>query len=95
MEKRLEDIGGLSFSRHRLASEKASCPSVLKIEAACDAVDIDDFACKVDMGAAAALHRLEINFRKFHAAAGYEFIFIGALALNMERGLVEHLAEGL
>lgn len=95
MEKRLEDIGGLSFSRHRLASEEAGCPSVLKIEAARDAVDIDDFTRKVDMGAAATLHRLEIDFRKFYATAGYEFIFIGALTLNLERGLVEHLAEGL
>lgn len=70
-------------------------PCCLKIEAAGDAVDIENFACKVEPGLGLALHRLEIEVFQMDAAAGDEFVLVGALAGDLKFSCGELVNEFL
>ena len=60
---------------HRQSGDPARRPGRLKIEAAGDAVDIEDLAGKMQAAHLAALHRPEIDVAGMHPAAGDEFVF--------------------
>ena len=79
----------------RRSCQIASRPGVLEIEAAGDAVDVEDFAREVKAWALAAFHRLEVDFRKLHAAAGHELVLEHALAVDLELRGRELASQGL
>src|SRR2546427_12176751 len=65
---------------HRLAGNPAGGPCRLKIEAAGDAIDIEQFAGEVEPRTDAAFHRLEVHFCQPHTAARDAFIVVQALS---------------
>jgi hypothetical protein len=71
---------------HREAGDAAGGPGGLEIETAGDAIDVERFAGEVEAGDEAAFHGLEVDFGKTDAAAGDEFVFVGALAGDREFG---------
>lgn len=70
-------------------------PGGLEVEAAGDAVDIERFAGEVEVIEEFAFHGFEVDFIEGDAAAGDEFVFIGAFAGGLESGVFEGLEEGV
>ena len=73
--------------------EVAGGPGGLEVEAAGDAVDVQDFAGEVEAGDLFALHRFELEVIERDSAAGHEFIFVEALAIDDESGFDEFADE--
>ena len=67
----------------------------MKIEAAGDAVDVEDFAGEVEAGGETAFHGFEMNLFERDSTAGDEFIFVGAFARDRIVALGEFLDEVL
>ena len=65
----------------------------MEVEAAGDAVDVEEFAGEVEAGNEFALHGFEIDFAETNAAAGDEFVFVEALAGDGEFGGGEDAEE--
>src|SRR6185295_14549838 len=62
--------------------DPACCPAVLEVEAACNAVDVEHLACKVEVGNEFALHCFEINFFAIYTAAGDKLVLVGCFAID-------------
>src|SRR5699024_12315788 len=65
----------------------ARCPGRLEIEPARNAVNIEYFAGKIEIGAVFALHSPHIDLIERDAAAGHKLIFIGSFALDIIAGI--------
>ena len=78
---------------HWPARNPAGRPGGLKIKTAGDAVNVKQFAGKIQSGANPAFHRLEIHLAQTHAAAGDEFILVQALARHLKFRADELLDE--
>jgi hypothetical protein len=83
------------LQRHGPAGNPAGGPGRLKVEAAGDAVDVEQFAGEVQSGTYPALHRSEIHIAQFHAAAGDEFVLVQALSGDFEVGANELQDQGV
>ena len=59
-------------------------PSGLKIKNAGEAVDVEQFAGKVEAGAKAAFHGLEVHLAQTHAAARDKLVLVQALARDLK-----------
>ena len=79
------------------SGEVAGGPGGLEVEAAGDAVDVEDFACEIEVGVGLAFHRFEIEVFQVHSATGDELVFVGALAGDLKLGLgqLSHEVLGL
>ncbi|MFM1942481.1 MAG: hypothetical protein RI897_1463 [Verrucomicrobiota bacterium] len=63
-----------------VGGEVGGGPGGLEVEATGDAVDIESFAGEVEVIEEFAFHGFEVDFIEGDAAAGDEFVFIGAFA---------------
>jgi hypothetical protein len=63
------------------------CPGILEVEAACDAVDVNDLAGEVEAGADFALHGFHVDVAQLNAAAGDELFFVCAFAVDGKLGV--------
>ncbi len=75
--------------------EAGGGPGGLEVEAAGDAVDIEDFTGEVEVLMDFALHGFEVDFIEGDSAAGDEFVFIRAFAGGFEAGVFQGLEEGM
>ena len=66
-------------------------PGGLEVEAARDAIDIEDLSCEIDVGEVFAFEGVGIDSREIDAATGDEFVLEGGTACN----LVGIVAEGV
>src|SRR3954464_12679528 len=64
-------------------------PGGLKIKAAGNAINIEQFACEIEMRHDSAFHGLEIDFAQPNAAASNEFISVQRFAVHCQFGRVE------
>ena len=67
----------------------------MEVEAAGDAVDVEDFAGEVEAGVGFAIHGFEVEILEVDAAAGDEFVFVGGLARDREGAGGELGEEGV
>ena len=67
---------------HIPSSNPARCPGGLEIEAAGDAVNVQQFAGKKQSGTNTALHGFEIHLVQPDPAAGHELILVQALSVH-------------
>ena len=65
----------------------------MKVEAAGDAVDVEDLAGKVKAGDHSTLHRLEVHVAEMHPAAGDKLVLVHALAIDLETASTELLGQ--
>ena len=70
-------------------------PGGLEVEAAGDAIDIEDLAGEVEAGDGLALHRFELDVIERDATAGYEFVFIKAFTGDLKFGAHQFLDEAV
>ena len=76
-----------------LAGEVGGGPGGLEVEAAGDAVDVEDFAGEVEAGDEAACHGFEVDVAEVDAATGDELVFVHAFAVDGEGAGTEFLGE--
>ena len=69
---------------HRTTGEPARGPCCLEIEAARDAVNVQQFASEKKSWTNSALHGLEADFAEANAAAGDEFVLVQAFARHLK-----------
>ena len=67
----------------------------MKVEAAGDAVDIENLSGKVEPGVLFAFHAFELHVIERNAAAGNEFIFVQAFSIHGKFRLNQLLCESL
>ena len=80
------------WGSRQAASDEAGGPGGLKIEAAGDAVHIEDLAGEVQAGHDPALHRMEVHLAEGHAPASDELLLEGGLAGDRV-GVVEQAVD--
>ena len=73
-----------SLRSHGLAGQPARRPGGLEIEAAGDAVNVQQFTGKVQARANPAFHGLEIHLAQSHSPARHKFVLVQALARDRE-----------
>jgi len=69
---------------HRPPSDKAGRPRGLKIESACDAIDIQQLTREKQPWTDLAFHRLELDLAELHATACDKFIPVQTLAADVK-----------
>ena len=62
----------------------AGGPCGLEVEAASNAVDVEDFACEEETRLGLAFHGFEIEVSEVDAAAGDEFVFVRAFSGDLK-----------
>lgn len=62
-------------------------PGCLEIEASSNAVDIEDFPCKMEVWDDAAFHGLEIDFVRCDSTTGHKFVFVHAFSFHSKTTL--------
>ena len=72
------------LARARDPREISRGPGILEIEAAGDAVDVEDFAREMQPSAFPTFHGLEVDLGQLYAAAGDELVLEHALAVDLE-----------
>src|SRR5882672_3485443 len=78
---------------HGFACEPARGPGGLKIEATCQAVDIEQFASEIKAGTNPAFHGFETDFAQAHAAARYELVLVESFSVDLKFGPAQLLDE--
>ena len=70
-------------SSHSVSRNPPRCPGRLKIEAARDAVDVEEFSGKVEIRCHPAFHSFEIDLTQSHASASDELVLVERFSVDL------------
>ena len=80
---------------HSRASDSACRPSRLKVKAPCDAIEVNTFTRKKEIGDTFTLHRFKINVLPSYPSAGDKLIFVSGFSLRMVQAFSQFAEQRL
>ena len=80
---------------HGVSGDPAGCPSRLKVEATGNTVNVEQFACEIEMRSDSAFHGLEIDLAKIDSATSNKLILIERFAIHFKLTVPKQPAQGV
>ena len=71
------------------------CPGGLEVETASDAVDVEDFACEIEVGHMTAFEGGEVDGLQGHSATGDELILEGGTTGYLENIILQDVYQSV